>query len=164
MNLSANTPTPHMPTAMLMILLPMEPVARIVPIGNYHCLKSGRSARGAKAAASHTGSLAGFDSIYDAAFRQAGVLRASDIREAFDWARSLSTLSVPKGHNTIILTNGGGVGVLATDACERSGIRLMGDTGRLRELFGPLIPDYGSTRNPIDLTGQGGIDSFRKPL
>jgi acetyltransferase len=127
-------------------------------------IKSGRSARGAKAAASHTGSLAGFDSIYDAAFRQAGVLRADDIRQAFDWARSLSTLSVPKGHNTIILTNGGGVGVLATDACERSGLRLMGDTGRLRELFGPLIPDYGSTRNPIDLTGQGGIDSFSKCL
>lgn len=117
-------------------------------------LKVGRSGRGARAAASHTGSLAGSDKIYDAAFKQLGVLRAGTFTEAFGWSRTLS-LPVPKGdENTLIITNGGGIGVRATDECEAVGIRLLDDPQWLESKFRVTMPDFGSTRNPIDITGQ----------
>ena len=80
-------------------------------------LKVGRSSRGAKAAASHTGSLSGADKIYDGVFKQLGILRATTFIEAFSWARALS-LPLPKGEDTLIITNGGGIGVATTDECE----------------------------------------------
>jgi acetyl coenzyme A synthetase (ADP forming)-like protein len=116
-------------------------------------IKSGRSRRGAAAAASHTGSLAGSDDVFAAVMRQAGVLRAESIKEGFNLCRFLSRTSVPQGGNTVIVTNGGGIGVLATDACEKYGVSLLDDVQRLQEIFGPVTPDFGSTKNPIDLTG-----------
>jgi len=121
-------------------------------------IKSGRSARGARAAASHTGSLAGSDLVFGAAMRQSGVLRATGIDEAFDWLRTLSTQPFPAGENVLIVTNGGGVGVMATDASEKCGLTLLDDMAYLEEAFGPLVPSFGSTKNPIDITGQGGED------
>jgi len=117
-------------------------------------IKSGRTKKGARAAASHTGSLAGSDRIFSAAFKQSGVLRADTMEEAFEWARMLSLSPIPKGENCLIITNGGGVGVLATDACEKEGIKLLDDYRYLEETFKPLIPEFGSAKNPIDITGQ----------
>jgi len=117
-------------------------------------LKVGRSQRGAKAAASHTGSLSGADRIYDAAFKQMGILRADTFTQAFDWSRGLS-LPQPRGEETLIITNGGGIGVSATDECERQGIKLFEDPAWLEERFRPTMPAFGSTKNPIDITGQG---------
>ncbi len=117
-------------------------------------IKSGRSQRGAIAAASHTGSLAGSDEIFDAIMRQCGVLRAESVEEAFNWCKFLANTPFPSGENTVIVTNGGGIGVMATDACEKYGIRLYDDTGALKEVFSTVTPDFGSTKNPIDLTGQ----------
>ncbi|MFH1502014.1 MAG: acetate--CoA ligase family protein [Candidatus Eisenbacteria bacterium] len=116
-------------------------------------IKSGRSKRGAVAAASHTGSLAGSDDIFDAIMRQCGVLRAESVKEAFNLCKFLPETSVPKGDSTVIITNGGGIGVLATDACEKYGISLYDDVERLRDVFDPSTPAFGSTKNPIDLTG-----------
>ncbi|MEA2071508.1 MAG: acetate--CoA ligase family protein [Asgard group archaeon] len=129
-------------------------------------LKSGRSQRGAQAAASHTGSLAGSDKIYSAAFEQNGVLRALNAAEAFDWARCITNNPPPKGDKTVIITNGGGVGVLATDACEDYDIELYDDQEKLHELFmkPEIMPDFGSTRNPIDITGQGGEMAYKLAL
>ncbi|MFA5260499.1 MAG: CoA-binding protein, partial [Candidatus Omnitrophota bacterium] len=124
-------------------------------------LKVGRSQRGAKAAASHTGSLAGSDGIYDAAFRQMGILRADTFTEAFNWSRTLS-LPVPKGRDAVIITNGGGIGVFATDECEAAGIALLDDPAWLEEKFRNTMPDFGSTKNPIDITGQGHGDQYRR--
>jgi len=121
-------------------------------------IKSGRSARGARAAASHTGSLAGSDMVFGAAMLQSGVLRATGVDEAFDWLRTLSTQPFPAGENVLIITNGGGVGVMATDAAERCGLTLLDDMAYLEETFSPLVPAFGSTKNPIDITGQGGED------
>jgi acetyl coenzyme A synthetase (ADP forming)-like protein len=121
-------------------------------------IKSGRSARGARAAASHTGSLAGSDMVFGAAMQQSGVLRATGIDEAFDWLRTLSSQPLPTGENVLIVTNGGGVGVMATDAAEKCGLTLLDDMVYLEETFGPLVPAFGSTKNPIDITGQGGED------
>jgi len=116
-------------------------------------IKSGRSQRGAAAAASHTGSLAGSDEVFGAVMRQAGVLRAESIKEGFNLCRFLSRTGIPNGPNAVIVTNGGGIGVLATDACEKHGVALLDDLQRLQEVFGPVTPGFGSTKNPIDLTG-----------
>lgn len=119
-------------------------------------IKSGRSKRGAVAAASHTGSLAGADEIFDDIMRQCGVLRAESLQEAFDWCKYLADAPRPNGKNTIIITNGGGVGVMATDACEKYGVDLYDKQHILKEIFSPVTPDFGSTKNPVDLTGQAG--------
>jgi acetyltransferase len=116
-------------------------------------IKSGRSKRGAMAAASHTGSLAGSDEIFDSIMRQCGVIRAETIEEAFNWSKFLAFSPKPKGKNTVIVTNGGGVGVLATDACEKFDIHLYDDQKILKEVFDPSTPSYGSTKNPVDITG-----------
>jgi len=122
-------------------------------------LKVGRTQRGAKAAASHTGSLAGSDEIFNAAFKQLGVLRAKSFTEAFGWARALS-LPSPSGENALIITNGGGIGVSTTDVCEDYNISLLDDTEWLKEKFSKTMPDFGSYNNPIDLTGQGHAQQY----
>jgi len=117
-------------------------------------IKSGRSEKGAIAVASHTGSLAGTDAVFDAIIRQSGVLRAESIQDAFDWCKFLSNNPLPVGEHTVIITNGGGGGVMTADACEKYGVSLYGDIPALGRIFSDVIPDFGSTKNPIDLTGQ----------
>jgi acetyl coenzyme A synthetase (ADP forming)-like protein len=127
-------------------------------------IKSGRSRKGAIAAASHTGSLAGTDEVFDAIVRQYGVLRAEDIDEAFDWCKFLSNNPMPKGKHTVIITNGGGFGVMTADACEKYGVTLYDDLTALNAIFSDVVPDFGSTKNPIDLTGQATNEEFEKAL
>ena len=127
-------------------------------------IKSGRSARGAAAAASHTGSLAGADEIVDAILKQCGALRADSIAEAFSWCAYLSHAPEPATEQTVIITNGGGVGVMATDACERYDIPLYNDSDRLREIFAPVTPSFGSTKNPIDITGGATAPEYSQAL
>lgn len=122
-------------------------------------LKVGSSKRGAKAAASHTGSLSGSDKIYEGVFKQLGLLRAGTFTEAFDWAKALS-LPLPKGDETVIITNGGGIGVATTDECESAGLSLLDDAAWLEEKFRKTMPDFGSTKNPVDITGQGGVSGY----
>jgi len=127
-------------------------------------LKSGRTEKGASAAASHTGSLAGSDSIYDAAFRQSGALRASDFAEAFDWAKLITLQPPPPSENCLIITNGGGVGVMTTDACEESGISIWPLPDDLQSEFKKLMPVFGNFKNPVDLTGQAYEESYYKAV
>jgi len=127
-------------------------------------IKSGRSERGAIAAASHTGSLAGSDEIFDAIMRQCGVLRAENVEEAFNWCKFLANTPFPAGENTVIVTNGGGIGVMATDACEKFGVRLYDDTLTLKEIFSTVTPEFGSTKNPVDLTGGATSSHYRSAL
>ncbi len=123
-------------------------------------IKSGRSKRGAIAAASHTGSLAGSDNIFDAIMRQCGVLRAECVDEALEWCNYLSNAPLLQGDNTIIITNGGGVGVLATDACEKYTVKLYDDSQHLRDKFESVTHGFGSTKNPIDLTGEASVEEY----
>ena len=127
-------------------------------------IKSGRSERGAIAAASHTGSLAGSDEIFDAIMRQCGVLRAENVEEAFNWCKFLANTPSPAGESTVIVTNGGGIGVMATDACEKFGVRLYDDTLTLKEIFSTVTPEFGSTKNPVDLTGGATSSHYRSAL
>jgi len=127
-------------------------------------IKSGRSKRGAMAAASHTGSLAGADEVFDAVMKQCGALRAESVQEAFNWVQYLSTAPAPGGKEAVIVTNGGGIGVMATDACEKYGIALFDDQRRLRDVFSAVMPDFGSSKNPVDLTGQATADDYQQAL
>ena len=127
-------------------------------------IKAGRSKVGARAVASHTGSLAGSDKIFDAAFKQSGVLRADSLEEGFNWVATLAACPRPAGNNVVIITNGGGIGVLAADACEKYGVKLAGDMELLKRTFGDVIPKFGSYKNPVDLTGQAGGEDYREAL
>ncbi len=127
-------------------------------------IKSGRSRRGAAAAASHTGSLAGADEVFDAVMRQVGVLRAESVQEAFDWARFLADSPLPSKKDAVIITNGGGIGVLATDASEKYGVSLYDDQEALKNAFSAVMPEFGSAKNPVDLTGQATAGDYEKAM
>ncbi|NQU67548.1 MAG: acetate--CoA ligase family protein [Candidatus Marinimicrobia bacterium] len=139
----------------------LKKTTRIKPV---IVIKSGRSKRGAIAAASHTGSLAGSDEIFDAIMKQCGVLRAENIQEALDWCKYISTSPLPSGENTLIITNGGGVGVLATDACEKFQVSLYDDKQRLQHDYSAITHGFGSTKNPIDLTGDATVQEYTSAL
>ncbi len=124
-------------------------------------LKAGKAERTIGAIRSHTGTLAGSDAAYDAAFKQAGVLRAPTFIELFDWALALAKAELPRGENTVILTNGGGAGVMATDAAEEWGIKLMDIPPDLKEKLRKHMPPFGSTFNPIDITGMAGREWYK---
>jgi acetyltransferase len=123
-------------------------------------LKAGVSAHGAAAAASHTGSLAGAAKIYGAAFQQAGVIQATDLDNLFDRTLALSLQPPMTGDNLIVITNGGGVGVLATDAAERCGIPLHFAPEDVQVELKKHMPEFGSSKNPVDLTGMAGVDWY----
>ncbi len=123
-------------------------------------VKAGRSKRGAMAAASHTGALAGSDEIFDYLMKQSLALRAESLNEALEWCKFFANTPIPARDNTVIITNGGGIGVLATDACEKYGVKLYDDTLTLKETFSGMMPSFGSTRNPIDLTGEATSDLY----
>ena len=126
--------------------------------------KSGRSKRGSMAAASHTGSLAGADEVFDSVMRQCGVLRAESVQEAFTWVRYLASTPLPDGDEAVIVTNGGGIGVMATDACEKHGVDLYDDQAVLAQTFSGVMPDFGSSKNPVDLTGQATAEDYVRSL
>ncbi|MCK4718361.1 MAG: acetate--CoA ligase family protein, partial [Thermoplasmata archaeon] len=123
-------------------------------------IKAGRSKKGALAAASHTGSLAGSDKVFDDIMRQCGVIRAESIQEALEWCKFLSCSPLPRGENAVIITNGGGVGVLAADACEKYGVKLYDDIHILDKCFSKAVPAFGSAKNPVDLTGQASAEDY----
>ncbi|MDI9644273.1 MAG: CoA-binding protein [Candidatus Verstraetearchaeota archaeon] len=127
-------------------------------------IKSGKTDAGASAASSHTGSLAGSDRVYDAAFKQSGALRASDLAQAFDWAKLMTMQPPPANDDCLIITNGGGVGVMAADACEESGIRIRPLPEDLQAGFKKLMPVFGNSKNPVDLTGQAYEESYAKSV
>jgi acetyl coenzyme A synthetase (ADP forming)-like protein len=116
-------------------------------------LKAGRTALGARAAASHTGALAGNDKIYDDVLRQCGVVRAKSLNDMLQFARGLQVLPNPKGENVVIITGAGGSGVLLSDACVDNGLSLMKMPPDLDAAFRKFIPPFGAAGNPVDTTG-----------
>jgi acetyl coenzyme A synthetase (ADP forming)-like protein len=116
-------------------------------------LKAGRTALGARAAASHTGALAGNDKIYDDVLRQCGVIRAKSLNDLLQFARGLQVLPNPKGENVVIITGAGGSGVLLSDACVDNGLSLMRMPPDMDAAFRKFIPPFGAAGNPVDITG-----------
>jgi acetyltransferase len=116
-------------------------------------IKAGRTAEAAKAASSHTGALAGTDAVYDAAFRRAGMLRVDDLDALFDAVETLATGVQIKGDRLAILTNGGGIGVLATDTLIGAGGRLASLTPDTIAKLDAVLPPTWSRGNPVDIIG-----------
>jgi 4-hydroxybutyryl-CoA synthetase (ADP-forming) len=125
-------------------------------------LKSGRTAEGAKAAASHTGALGGSDANYEVAFAQCGVIRVDTMGELFDLATAFSKQPLPNG-NVVIVSNAGGPAIISTDACSRYGLK-MADISSIRDEIASVIPAYGSPRNPVDIVGDADYLRFEKVL
>ncbi len=127
-------------------------------------VKGGRSAAGAVAAASHTGALAGLDAVYDAAFRRAGMLRVHQTSELFDAVETLGMGRPPKGDRLAILTNGGGIGVMATDALMERGGRLAELSKETIAALDAVLPRTWSRGNPVDIIGDAPGARYAKAL
>ena len=136
-------------------------VSRIKPI---IVLKSGRSPAGARAAASHTGAMAGEDAVYDAAFKRAGIVRVDTIEELFDCAELMAKQPRPRGSRLAILTNGGGPGVMATDTLARHGQEPAPLDPETVKAFDAFLPDFWSRGNPIDILGDASAERFGRSL
>ncbi len=136
-------------------------VSRIKPI---IVLKAGKSDAGARAAASHTGALAGEDSVYDAAFKRAGIVRVDTIQDLFDCAELLAKQPRPTGPGLAIITNGGGPGVMATDILGEYGQTPALLQDETIEKLNSVLPVFWSKSNPIDILGDATPERFRKVL
>lgn len=127
-------------------------------------IKSGVSAHGAAAAASHTGSLAGSAKVYRAAFDQAHVVWANDLDDYLNKAQAMAMQPPMKGDNIIVITNGGGIGVLSSDAAEFHNVPLKPAPKELQDEFRKCMPDFGSPKNPVDITGGAGLEGYEKAI
>lgn len=127
-------------------------------------VKTGRSAAGAKAAFSHTGALAGADAVYDAAFRRAGLLRVGELRELFEAVQTLGAGLTARGDRLAILTNGGGAGVMATDALEARGGRLAQLSPGTIAALNAVAPANWSHGDPTDILGDAKPTLYAKAL
>ncbi len=127
-------------------------------------VKSGRTASGSKAVSSHTGSLAGSDAAYDAAFAQAGVLRADSVQELFDFSTAFAYQPALKGNRIAIVTNAGGPGVMATDALERQGLVLAALQPDTEKALAGVLPAAANIHNPVDVLGDAAPDRYGKAL
>lgn len=116
-------------------------------------IKSGRSAEGARAAASHTGSLAGSDSAYDALFYQSGILRVEGVDELFNRAIAFAKQPIPKGNRIAIVTNAGGPGIMATDAAVRHNLKIATFSEKTKQKLKKVLPPTANIQNPVDVIG-----------
>jgi len=127
-------------------------------------MKGGTTRAGSKAASSHTAALAGSEAAVDALFRQAGVTRTRTLDELVDVATLLSAQPVPRGRRVALLTNAGGLGILAADACEAAGLELPTPSEETRAALAEAMPSEGSSANPIDLLGSANATTFAETL
>ncbi|MCU0971118.1 MAG: acetate--CoA ligase family protein, partial [Gammaproteobacteria bacterium] len=135
--------------------------ARVKPV---IVVKAGRHEEGARAAASHTGALAGADAVYDAAFRRAGMLRVHTLEELFDAAETLAMRCRPTGNRLAVVTNGGGMGVLAADAVADVGARLARLSPDTLARLDAALPPTWSHGNPVDIVGDAPATRYTQAL
>lgn len=127
-------------------------------------LKAGRSAAGASAASSHTGSLAGADKAADALLKQSGVIREFSLKSLFDTAKVFSNCPIPKGNRVAIITNSGGPGIMATDAICEHGMQMAQITDETRNTLKSFLPAAASVKNPIDMIASAPIEHYKQTL
>ncbi|MFP4194244.1 MAG: acetate--CoA ligase family protein [Desulfosalsimonas sp.] len=134
---------------------------RITPI---LVIKSGKTASGARAASSHTGSLAGSEAVYNAIFSEAGILRVDTVDELFDYAGAFSANRLPSGNRTAIITNAGGPGIIATDMTEVSGLELAKFSPETDEALRRNLPPTANFSNPVDVIGDAPSKRYEHAL
>jgi len=142
----------------------METAKRVTKIKPIIALKSGRTEYGAKAASSHTGSLAGQDVIYDAVFKQTGIIRAEDFEHMFDLAKAFAKCKLPKGDRIGIITDGGGAGVMASDAVAKFGLKLAELSEETIKFLRERFPPHAVVGNPTDVVGDTDAERYRLAL
>jgi len=136
-------------------------VARTKPI---IAIKAGRTRAGSRAAGSHTAALAATDTATDALFRHCGVIRAETIDEMFDVAACLDAQPLPRGRRVGIVTNAGGPGILAADACEAAGLTVASFSPETRARVAAALPSTASIGNPVDMVASAGRDEYRQTI
>lgn len=127
-------------------------------------LKAGRSAAGASAASSHTGSLAGADMAADALLRQSGVIREFSLKNLFATAKMFSNCPLPKGDRVVIMTNSGGPGIMATDAVCEYGMQMAQLTEETKAKLRSFLPAAASVKNPVDMIASAPLEHYRQTL
>ncbi|MFO7910923.1 MAG: acetate--CoA ligase family protein [Desulfotignum sp.] len=127
-------------------------------------IKSGSSAAGARAAASHTGALAGSDVIYDGLFTMSGILRCKTVNQLFDYAQAFAANKYPTGDRVAIVTNAGGPGIMATDMSEQSGLRLAQFSEETITELKKYLPVTANFHNPVDVIGDAAKDRYENTL
>jgi acetate---CoA ligase (ADP-forming) len=127
-------------------------------------VKAGRSTAGARAASSHTGARATSDALTDTLLRQSGVIRTHTLEEMFDVAALLASQPVPAGHRVAIVTNAGGPGILAADACEADGLQVTALAPATMEKLRTFLPASASVANPVDMIASATADDFRRTV
>jgi acetate---CoA ligase (ADP-forming) len=127
-------------------------------------IKSGRTAAGAVAASSHTGSLAGSEEVYNALFQQAGVFRVQTIEELFDYAVAFGNQPLPRSNRIAIITNAGGPGIMATDVTVQTGLRLAKFEAATSDALRRQLPSAASIGNPVDVIGDARMDRYQAAL
>lgn len=127
-------------------------------------IKSGRTVAGARAAASHTGSLAGSEAVYDAIFKQAGMIRVDSIEELFNFAGAFAGKKTPPGNKVAIVTNAGGPGIVATDMTVSSGLELARFHDETVEALQSHLPATANIHNPVDVIGDATQERYEKAL
>ena len=127
-------------------------------------VKAGRSTAGARAAASHTGALAASDTVVDALFRQAGIVRTTTLEELFDVTGLLALQPLPPGRRVAIVTNAGGPGILAADACEGHGLELATLSDATRKELGSFLPRSANLQNPVDMLASAPSEHYARTL
>ncbi|MHC4659313.1 MAG: acetate--CoA ligase alpha subunit [Planctomycetota bacterium] len=127
-------------------------------------VKSGRSTEGARAAASHTGSLVGSDTAYDAIFHQSGILRVESIDELFNQAIAFSKQPIPKGNRVAIITNAGGPGIMATDAAIRHSLKMAAFSDETKQKLKQELPPTASIQNPVDVIGDATHERYEAAI
>ena len=125
-------------------------------------IKSGNTDAGAKAVSSHTGTLAGSSRAYEAAFKQTGVIRAKTVKDLFNMAVAFASQPLPRGNNIAIITNAGGPGIMASDACEENGIRLARILPETVEELKTFLPSAANFYNPVDVLGDALADRYSR--
>ena len=123
-------------------------------------IKIGRSKVGKVAAQSHTGAIAGEEEVYNAAFKQSGIIRAYDVEELFDYIRAYISQPLPKGNRVGILVGSGGVGIAAADKCAELGLEVPQLDAKNQEILKMILPEFASYKNPVDFTGSGAESLF----
>jgi acetyl coenzyme A synthetase (ADP forming)-like protein len=123
-------------------------------------IKSGTTSAGSRAASSHTGTLAGSEKAYDAAFKQVGIVRAGSVQELFDYTQAFDRQPLPTSNAVAVVTNAGGPGIMASDAIERIGMRLASLTPEIQQKLRSALPAAASVVNPIDVLGDATADRY----
>ncbi len=141
-----------------------ETVRRITPLKPVIGFKGGKTQAGSRAAKSHSGAMAGVRQLYEAAFRQAGILWASTTEEILEWAAAFSYLPLPGGNRVGILTRGGGWGVITADACNDLGLEVPPLEETIIHEMDRFLPSYWSRGNPVDMVATMGMESYIKGL